>query len=182
MFFFKVETPYEMAKNKKKNSTNKINAKNDEQNDKKTNAKSSLKKRNNHSRLLENNHHQENHPKNQNKKSDLPTNNVLRSRRLLRSLPKFIFNIPGCETIWRDILGYKINKEFEQTFLHLIKDLNSDEKFLLAEIIIDHDIGWVIRNMHKVNEDLKKINTISDCNMPKLKPRNFMDVSTQTDF
>lgn len=170
-----------MAKNKKKNSTNKINAKNDEQNDKKTNMKPSLKKRNNHSRLLENNHHQENQQQeNQSKKSDLPSN--LRSRQLLRSLPKFIFNIPGCETIWRDILGYKINKEFEQTFLHLIKDLNSDEKFLLAEIIIDHDIGWVIRNMHKVNEDLKKINTISDCNMPKLKPRNFMDVSTQTDF
>lgn len=110
-----------------------------------------------------------------------PKESIPRNQVLLTSLPKFVFNIPGSQTIWNDIIGFDIDDKIRKKFHNLLKDLDAMQKSILAKCIVDHGIESVMANTDIMfiddDDDDKQINMQ---NMPILQPRCFINIATQT--
>ncbi|KAH9505837.1 hypothetical protein DERF_010609 [Dermatophagoides farinae] len=111
-----------------------------------------------------------------------PKESIPRNQVLLTSLPKFVFNIPGSQTIWNDIIGFDIDDEIRKKFHHLLKDLDAMQKSILAKCIVDHGIESVMANsdIMFIDDDDDDDKQINMQNMPILQPRCFINIATQT--
>lgn len=145
-----------------------------------------LEQRMTRSKLKEIQNEQQKQQQSQQQQSEIeisqPKESIPRNQVLLTSLPKFVFNIPGSQTIWNDIIGFDIDDEIKKKFHHLLKDLDAMQKSILAKCIVDHGIESVMANsdIMFIDDDDDDDKQINMQNMPILQPRCFINIATQT--
>ncbi|UXI15452.1 hypothetical protein NH340_JMT01395 [Sarcoptes scabiei] len=109
-----------------------------------------------------------------------PSSPKSKSRALINGLPEYIFRIPGSYSIWKDLIRNQLDAETSRRFHEKISELDANEKYSFASLIIEYGLINALEMVPLVNESNLTQSYILN-QMPLVQPRTFCDAATQID-